>query len=295
MTAMLIDLPPRGLSLLHACLPQARKQVDAISDIAIASCLQRPAVNILCSGDFGWDADYISTLVQKYSQDGRTPHVLFYLTNGPVARHWKTMQMKGYGSALPPEQFRQKIMTDKTFQNGFQELARRLADIVKEIHQLGGQAYMVPQLEDNQSNESFAMMLKLTRAAMPQDLPIHFGRNPCVSCYPGNEGGLPAGCFLEEHHHSASTAFTVENGIVSNDGCAYAFPGETPAFRPCLPLEKFIGVQSKTGQMNSIFLLLSTKYQGLVNQSTIPPPEKRVYVMPTEAEKSALIEFLLKP
>lgn len=295
MTSSLIDLPPRGLSLLHACQPQARKQVDAISDITVASGLLRPAVNILCSGDFGWDAEYLSVLVRKYSQGGRTPHILFYLTNGPVARHWQTLQMKGYGSALPPEQFRQKIMSDKQFQNGFQDLARRLVVIVKEIHQLGGQAYIVPQLEDNQTDKSFAVMLDLTRAALPHDLPVRFGRNPCVSCYPGNEGGLPAGCFLEEHHHSASTEFTVENGVVSNDGCAYAFPGETPAFRPCLPLAKFSPIQSRTGQMNSIFLLLSPKYQGLPNQSTILPPEKRIYVMPTEAEKTALLEFLRKP
>lgn len=293
MTAILTDLPPRGLALLHACQPQARTQVDALSDIVIASTLRRPALNILCSGDFGWDPDYLTSLVQKFSQGGRVAQVLFYMTNGPAARKWQSQAMTGFGSQMAPEEFRQKIMTDKQFQNDYQDLVRRLSGLVAEIHQAGGQTLIVPQLEDNQTDKSFAAMLELTRSALPQDLAIRYGRNPCVGCYPGNEGGLPAGCFLEEHHHSASTDFTVNDGVVSNDGCTYAFPGEKPAFSPSLPLENFTGVQSKTGQMNSIFVLWSAKYQGLSNKSV--PPDQRNYVMPTEDEKKALIGFLQKP
>lgn len=292
MTATLTDLPPRGLALLHACQPQARTQVDALSDIVIASNLRRPALNILCSGDFGWDPDYLASLVEKFSQGGRAAQVLFYMTDGPAARKWQSQAMTGFGSRMAPEEFRQKIMTDKQFQNDYQDLVRRLSDLVTEIHQAGGQALIVPQLEDNQTDKSFAAMLELTRSALPRDLAIRYGRNPCVGCYPGNEGGLPAGCFLEAHHHSASTDFTVNDGVVTNDGCTYDFPGEKPAFSPYLPLENLAGVQSKTGQMNSIFVLWSAKYQGLGDTSV--PPDQRNYVMPTEDEKKALTGFLQK-
>lgn len=293
MTANLLDLPPRGLALLHACLPQARGQVEALSEIVIASALRRPAMNVLCSGDFGWDAEYLIALVRKYSQAGRKAQVLFYLTNGPAARRWQSQVMDGFASRLAPEQFRRKILTDRQFQKDYQELAGRLSGLVAEIHQAGGQALIVPQLEDNQTDKSFAMMLELTRSALPQYPAIRYGRNPCVGCYPGNEGSIPAGCFLEEHHHSASTDFTLQDGILSNDGCTYAFPAETPAFTPWLPLENLEGVQGRTGRMNSIFLLWNARYQGLDGSSA--HPAKRSYVMPTEDEKILLIEFLRKP
>jgi hypothetical protein len=293
MTEDLLDLPPRGLALLHACQPQARKQVEVLSDIVMASGLRRPAMNILCNGDFGWDADYLTTLVRKYSQGGRVAQVVFYLTNGPAARHRQTQVMDGFASRTAPEQFRRLILTDRQFQQEYQALVWRLADLVAEIHQAGGQALIVPQLEDNQTDRSFAMMLELTRSALPQDLAIRYGRNPCVGCYPGNEGGLPAGCFLEEHHHSADIDFTLQDGILSNDGCTCAFTDETPAYTPWLPLENFAGVQGRTGLMNSIFLLWNAKYQGL--DRTALPPAKRKYVMPTENERAFLIEFLRKP
>ena len=293
MKPKLLDLPPRGLTLLHACQPEARKQVEVISDIVIEAGLRRPALNILCSGDFGWDCGYITALIQKYSQGGRSAQVLFYLTNGPAARHWQTQAMEGFGSRLAPEQFRRKILTDGPFQHDFQELARRLAGIIAQIHHTGGQAFVVPQLEDNQTDESFKMMLQLCRDALPPDLPVHFGRNPCISCYPGNQGGLPVGCFLEEHHHSSSCTFTVENGIVANDGCTYAFPGEQPVFTPYLPLADLAGVQSRTGRLNSTFLLWSAKYQGLglKNQK----PKDRDYILPTDEEKALLRTFLQRP
>jgi hypothetical protein len=81
--------------------------------------------------------------------------------------------------------------------------------------------------------------------------------------------------------------------ILSNDGCTYAFPAETPAFTPWLPLENLAGVQSRTGRMNSIFLLWNARYQGLDGSSA--QPATRSYVMPTEDERTKLIEFLRKP
>ena len=289
----LIDLPPRGLSLLHANLLQARKQVETLSDIVIAGGLKNIAFNVECGGGFGWDPDYLRALVAKYSQGGRVAHVVFYLSDGQAARKWQTTAMEGFGAKNSPEEFRRKILMDRGFQDEFQGLVRLLSDIITEIHRVGGHAFVVPQLEDNQTNKSFAMMLELTRAALPPDLPVRLGRNPCVSCYPCNEGTLPVGCFLEEHHHSAGTDFTLRDGILSNFGCTYSFPDETPTYHPDLPLAKFQDVQSRTGEMNSIFILWSAKYQGL--GSLIRDPKSRDYVMPTEVEKAMLIEFLQEP
>jgi hypothetical protein len=286
----LLDLPPRGLSLLHACQPEARKQVEALSDIVIASRVRRPAFNVLVSGDFGWNPDLLTDLVTKYSQGGRIAHVLFYLTNGPAARHWKGQVMEGFGSRMSPEEFRQKIAGDPRFQQSFQKLAARLAPIIRLIGKLGGQALLVPQLEDNQTDTSFAVMLKLVGSALASAATARLGRNPCVGCWPGNGGKVPPGCFAEEHHHSAATDFSVEHGVVSNDGCTYAFTGEQPVFLPYLPLTRLAGVQSRTGALNSIFLLWSAKYQGLDTKNL--PPAQRNYVMPPTAEQEQLVAFL---
>lgn len=286
----LLNLPPRGLSLLHACQPEAKRQVEALCDIVIASRIRRPAFNVLVSGDFGWDPDILAELVTKYSQGGRIPHVLFYLTNGPAARHWKGQVMDGFGSRMSPEEFRRKITGDTLFQQSFQHLAARLVPLACLIGRAGGRVAIVPQLEDNQSNASFLAMHDLVGDALPREVVVGLGRNPCVGCWPGNEGNVPAGCFPEEHHHSAATDFTVENGVVSNDGCTYAFAGEKPGFLPCLPLARLAGVQARTGTLGSIFLLWNAKYQGLDAKGT--PPAQRNYVMPTAAEKEQLAAFL---
>jgi len=290
MAEQLIDLPPRGLALLHACQPEARKQIEELSDIVVASRVRRPALNILCSGDFGWDPGYLATLVEKYSQGGRIAHVVFYLANGRAARHWKGQLLDGFGSRIAPETFRRQILDDPLFRQSFQDLAARLAPLLDRIAIAGGQAGIVPQLEDNQSDRSFAAMVDLIKKALPPAMAIRLGRNPCVSCYPGNEGRVPGGCFLEEHHHAASTDFTVADGVISNDGCTYAFPGEQPAFLPWLPLADLAGVQRHTGDMGSIFLLWNARYQGLRRKPE--PPDRRDYVVPTAAERQILIDFL---
>ena len=290
MAEQLIDLPPRGLALLHACQPQAREQIEALSDIVVASRIRRPALNILCSGDFGWDPQFVAGLVQKYSQGGRIAHVLFYLTNGPASRHWKQQNLHGFGSRLAPETFRRKILDDTPFRQSFQDLAAKLAPLLVEIGRAGGQACVVPQLEDNQSNRSFTAMLELVKKSLPPETAARLGRNPCVGCWPGNEGRVPDDCFLEEHHHAASTDFTVEGGVVSNDGCTYAYPGEKPNYLPWLPLADLIGVQRHTGDMGSIFLLWNAGYQGLGHMSD--PPDRRHYVVPTQTEREILIDFL---
>ncbi|KAB2889169.1 MAG: hypothetical protein F9K32_13750 [Desulfobulbaceae bacterium] len=286
----LLDLPPRGLSLLHACQPEARRQIETLSDIVIASGIRRPAFNVLVSGDFGWDPDLLAGLVAKYSRAGRIPHVLFYLANGPAARHWQGQVMDGFGSRMSPEEFRQKIAGDTLFQQSFQHLAARLVPLACLIGRAGGRAAIVPQLEDNQTNAGFLTMRNLVGEALPRDVAVGMGRNPCVGCWPGNEGKVPADCFPEEHHHSAATDFTVRNGVVSNDGCTYAFAGEKPGFLPCLPLARLAGVQSRTGDLGSVFLLWSAKYQGLDAKGT--PPARRNYVMPTATEKEQLVAFL---
>ncbi|MBB5349000.1 hypothetical protein JWG42_16635 [Desulfoprunum benzoelyticum] len=290
MIEQLIDLPPRGLALLHACQPQARKQIEALTDIVVASRIRRPAMNILCSGDFGWDPEYLAALVDKYSQGGRIAHVLFYLANGPAARHSKGHGLDGFGSRLAPETFRRQILDDLHFRQTFQALVERLAPLLVQIGKAGGQACIVPQLEDNQSNRSFAAMADLVKKSLPPEVAVRLGRNPCVSCWPGNEGQVPGDCFLEEHHHAAATDFTVQDGVVSNDGCTYAFPGATPAFLPWLPLTDLAGVQRRAGEMGSIFLLWNAGYQGLGQRSE--PPAQRDYVVPTAAERQILIDFL---
>jgi len=290
MTAQLIDLPPRGLALLHACQPEARRQIEILSDIVVASRIRRPALNILCSGDFGWDPEFLAALVAKYSQGGRIAHVLFYLANGPAARHWKGQCLDGFGSRLAPETFRRQIVDDPLFRQSFQALVERLAPLLVQIGKAGGQAGIVPQLEDNQSDRSFAAMVDLVRSSLPPGTAVRLGRNPCVGCWPGNEGRVPEDCFLEEHHHAAATDFTIENGVVSNDGCTYAFPGETPAFLPWLPLADLAGVQRRAGELGSIFLLWNAGYQGLGHRSE--PPAQHDYVVPTAAEREMLIDFL---
>jgi len=191
MAEQLIDLPPRGLALLHACQPQAREQIEALSDIVVASRIRRPALNILCSGDFGWDPQFVAGLVRKYSQGGRIAHVLFYLTNGPASRHWKEQNPDGFGSRIAPRPSAAKSLTmppsadrSRTWRRDWPRCSSRSAGPA-------ARPAFVPQLEDNQSNRSFAAMVELVKKSLPPGTAARLGRNPCVGCWPGNEGRVP--------------------------------------------------------------------------------------------------------
>lgn len=283
------SIAPRGLSLLQAMVPKARPQVDALTDILKESSLQNIAVNVLSDSGFGWDPDYLEQLAVKLGKY-KIPHFLFYLTSGPSARSWQTHLEKGFGADIPPEEFRKKILNDATFQSGFQQLFTRLIPVIECIQELGGHTRVVPQLEDNQTDVSFDKMINLLQEVIPAQLQVELGRNPCVGCYPGNQGTIPAGCFAEYHLHTAATGFDMKNGVLSNDGCTYVFPGETPGWSPNLPLEKFEGVQQRAGELHNWFILWSAKYQGLGTSSK--PPTDRDYPVPTDREKQLLLSFL---
>lgn len=287
-----ISTPPRGVSLLQAMVPSARNQVEKLTDILVQSELENIAVNILCDSGFGWDPDYLIHLVQKLSSDGMVPHFLFYLTSGPSARAWQSHHESGYGAEISPEMFRELIEHDKEFQLGFQQLLIRLFPVIELINTQGGVARVVPQLEDNQTDESFNTMIELLHAVLPAHIKVELGRNSCVGCYPGNQGLAPAGCFCEYHLHSGSIDFNYKNGIISNDGCTYVFPGEPAGWNPSLPLEDFQGVQQKAGDLNNWFLLWSAKYQGLESQGK--SPMDRDYPVSTDRECQLLNAFLQK-
>lgn len=282
---------PRGISLLQAMMPKARQQVDALTDILVQSKLPSVAVNVLCDSGFGWDPVYLQQLVTKLGSK-RVPHFLFYLTCGPAARFWYKHLEEGFGAEISPETFRENILKDKSFQSGFQQLFTRLIPVIEAIQEKGGLTRVVPQLEDNQTNTSFRKMIDLLQEVIPSGLQVELGRNPCVGCYKGNEGTIPAVCFAEYHLHKASTDFNMKNGVISNDGCTYAFPDETPDWSPSLLLADFEVVQQKAGELDNWFLLWSAKYQGL--GSSAKSPADRDYPIPTDREKQLLTEFLTK-
>lgn len=285
----LLNKPPRGLALLHAMVPSARAQVLSLVDIIKESRVDKPCVAILCGRGFGFDISFLVDIVIALNQDNRSCHLLLYLTNGASQRQFETTPVDGFGTRIAPKEFRRLIQSDDHFQESYQSIPIELIPVMEANHRLGGVTRVVPQLEDNQTDASFEVMGALLKPVLPTSLGVQVGRNPCPTCWPGNGADVPKGMFLEEHTHGVLSR--TMDGVVSNDGMTYLFPGETSQYPRKMKLENVKPIMRKANQDNSWFVLWSAKYQGLGGGSP-KDPYTRDYKKPTHAERTALVEFL---
>jgi hypothetical protein len=109
-------------------------------------------VNFLCSGDFGWDADISQPWCGNTARAGPDRAGRLLSTNGPAARHWQSQVMDG-SFAHGPEQFRRKILTDRSFRKNIRSWPGLPVSSPRSVRP--GAGLIVPQLEDNQTDKGF--------------------------------------------------------------------------------------------------------------------------------------------
>jgi len=285
----LIPKSPRGMQCLHCNVPNAKAQANALVDITYKSCVSRPAINFLVGGGFGFNAPLMSSLIEKLSRNGREPHVVFYLTSGPNQRGWAECRVAGFGDCIKPEEFRRKIRLEVPYQLEYRSLFNRLKPLIRQIHEAGGQSFVIAALEDNLDDISFIVMSDLLLPAFEPGIPIKRCRNPCPNCYPGNGSRIPVNHCREDHTISAS--HNIFQGIVSNDGATALFPGEQSNFNPQFDVQAFRPWLSRSAVMESVAILWIAKYQGLYGGS-LPPVDQRNYAMPVFGEAETLLQIL---
>ncbi|HQH27245.1 MAG TPA: hypothetical protein PLP17_07600, partial [Oligoflexia bacterium] len=221
-----IEGVPIGIACLHCAHPNARAQALRIAEIMAQSCRKNIATTMLVDGSFGDDRDFLGEIVRIATNNGATLHLFLYLSNGPWQREHETAPDGGFGTTMPPEEFRWRIQSDAALQAEYQARVDWAMPLVSYAQTRGAVVYLLPALEDNFDYSTARVMEDLTLAAVPSWLPVALGRNPCPGCYDGNDASMVPGTFLDQHAHSAGQGIIGSSGLVTNDGRTFTFPHE---------------------------------------------------------------------
>lgn len=288
----LTTLPDRGLACLHCNHPHAREQALILSDTLLKSCHAAPVMNWLIDGSFGHDPEFMAGQITSLASFGRHPTAIFYLYNGASQRRYKSTEVPGFGTKIEPGEFRHRIQHDGALRDSYRAMIRDRLPLFEHALNNGARVILVIGLEDNLDDRAFNSMLNLTREVVGA-LPVEYARNPCKSCYEGNEGGILAG--ILEEKHTAGIAYN-SNGIVTNDGQCFKFDAEFPSDKD-RTLDDLRESRDSAARIGATYVLWSARAQGLPCNGNTPgspqSPDERIYAKPNEAEQKELIRFLV--
>lgn len=274
----LIDTTPRGIACLHCMHPNSKEQRKVIAQIMKDTCLKNLATNFLVDGTFSFDPYAVVEFIDSLSTEGRQLFLTFYLTNGSTQRRWRTTKVNGFATGIAPEVFRDAIINNDKAQAAYQDIVKSMIPVIRYANTRGVKVQLVPALEDNLDDASFQKIADLTLEALPNELVVSLGRNPCPRCYLGNTGTVPSGYFREVH--TANAINVINDGVVTNDG-------------EDARLEELASVRDRAKNKNSQFILWNNKRQGLPNDlRTYPTVDDRVYAIPDDNEYNEIVDFL---
>jgi hypothetical protein len=269
----LLETPPRGLSTLHCLNDTARPQCEGIVKIVKDACIKNVTLSYLVNGTFGRNLSHIQHDIHTLAVEGRKLHLVLYLYNGPGQRRCKSTSDNSWDVRMCPPTFRHKVRSDGHTRNQVIQDTRLLLPLIAFAEERGAKVYMIPMLEDNLDQGSFFVLASLMKPILPSS--VVYGRNPCPSCYSGNDDGIPDG-FFRDKHTGDSNAFSSSNGLITNDGVDYVFPGETTTYPRVVPFSTLKSARNKAGETGNLFILWKACAQGLTG-GTLPPPSGRHY------------------
>lgn len=275
-TPALFSVPQaRGISCLHCLQPEAHAQARELVAIALESKISRVALNVMVDGSFGYDEPFLLEMVDTVLDAGRELDLIVYVANGSSQRRYRSTQIHGFGTSIEPKDFRRRIMTDKALQRQYQGVLFRVAPVLDHAYSRGAVLWVVISLEDNLTEKEALKMRELLELARPAHLPIKFARNPCPSCYAGND---EKGAGMLRERHAARANFPTTNGIISNDGEDIA-------------PENALASCKRAAQLNDVWILWDRCAQGLCGVN-YPAACDRDYQMPSASDRAYYIKAL---
>lgn len=272
-----IEAPSRGIACLHCNHPHAQGQANILTDTIVNACIRNVSWNVLVSGTFGYDEAFMMRQVDKLTTN-RHLSLTLYLLNGPGQRRYKSKIFDGFGEKISPEDFRNRIQWDETFRDSYRNHVAQFVPLIDYAIAHGATVNIVPQLEDNMSDNAFMALEKLTQQVLAGK-PVRWGRNPCPSCYDGNQAWIPPGNFEEEH--TDKPHFNVRSGIVTNDGDDVG--ANYTALNP---------VRDRAAQLGNEFIVWTAKYQGVGVDGKLIDPDIREYSVPSSSEIMSLVKSI---
>jgi len=272
----------RGYAMLYGLQPEARAVVESNVSTLLAARVRQPYIGVLIDGTFGKDFEYLRELIRRLNADGRNLQLALYLANGPAQRRFRNPPYEVPFVRIPPEDFRRDIRrSNSNEQIEYLKIvsdARLLFEYNLRINP-NARNFAVVMLEDNLERDSFRAMAQLAREQLEAVATIV--RNPCVTCYSGNDGeslGYP----IEEH---AVERFNLlaEGGGYTLDGVGFSYPNEVGG--QGVTSEQVISLANGAFQRGlSFFGLWREEWQGIENGQLLKDPKGRVYVASTAEE-----------
>ena len=271
----------RGYAMLYALHPRARAVVEKQVATLLKAKVREPYISVLIDGTFGRDFDYLETVIERLSADGRRLTLALYISNGPTMRIWDKTPIRTDFSTTDPLDFRYLIQYDETTRNKYAELVDKAREMF-EFNLLTNRSnknIAVPMLEDNLDRDSY----RAARAiAAPQlDTLVKFVRNPCEGCFKGNNGEA-LGDALEDHRTSYLNILSAGDGFTL-DGLGFYY-SNTAQGTGLSPQKLNELIDATLQQSLAFFGLWRHGWQGVIPDTKNVHPDQRNYVPSTEEE-----------
>jgi hypothetical protein len=272
----------RGYAMLYGLQPEARAVVESNVSTLLAARVREPYIGVLIDGTFGKDFEYLRELIRRLNADGRNLQLALYLANGPAQRRYKNPPYEVPFVRTRPEDFRRDIRrSNSDAQIQYLQMVSDARILFEFNLQTNPEArnFAVVMLEDNLERDSFRAMAQLAREQLEAVATIV--RNPCVSCYEGNDGeslGYP----IEEHSVERFNLLG-DGGGYTLDGVGFSYPNE--AGGRGITSEQVISLANGAFQRGlSYFGLWREEWQGIENGQLLKDPKGRTYVASTAEE-----------
>ena len=273
----------RGYTMLYAMHPKARVVVDTQVATLLRARVREPHIGVLIDGTFTRDYEYLKTVIDRLSQEGRRLRLTLYLTNGPAMRRFETTRVVAPFSTIDPEKFRTLIRNDIATREQFIRIVNDAARIFRynlELHPENTNVAVV-MLEDNLDWDSYNRMRLIASRTLLRV--ATFARNPCVGCYSGNDGD-PQGDAREEHNLSLFNQLR-RGDAYSFDGVGFAYPGQSLR-QGEVSSDQMLEVMKASVRAGLQYVgIWRAPWQGIVEGQDLIPPDERTFIASTPEEQ----------
>jgi hypothetical protein len=225
---------------------------------------------------FGSDSTNYRYILDTLIDEGIGPHVQMYVLCGPCRRPRRDGSLVQFRPDLDIEGLQNAIRWNDEIRSQYIDyVTAHILPLVEAYPQLN--FTVVPELEDNQVDDSFSALLDLTMLVLGNKSNVRFKRNPLH--FTGNRTFNGQVVAIELHTvHMNDINMLMAGDTVSIDGYSYAFRGEQVACQMDTTIEHIELLVSETRARGISFQLWRHDWQGLpMCGGYVPHPINRTY------------------
>lgn len=227
-------------------------------------------------GVFGSDKANYPYMMDDLVLNGIGVHVQLYVLCGPCRRPRRDGSLVQFRPDLDIRGLESAIQWDPEVRSQYLDY---VFNIIKPLITAYPQLRftIVPELEDNQSDSSFAALLDLTATSLDGISNVDYQRNPMGGSRTRNYNGRTV--TLELHHTSVYALHQLQSGdTLSLDGQSFSFRGENVGCPVDATYDEIVALIQESMDRGVNFHLWRFEWQGLyICGGPALPPEQRTY------------------